>query len=65
MSDKQFDRAGVASITESTGSCLVVTRPQRRQAPGQDGGFDLRVQAVVMAFISDFYGPSRSSRPKT
>jgi hypothetical protein len=65
VSDKQFSRAGVATITEPTGSCLAVTRPQRRQAPGHDGGFDLRVQAVVMAFISEFYGPSPSSRPKT
>ena len=60
MSDKQFERASVASTTEPYGSCLVVTRPQRRQAPGQDGGFDSRVRAVVMAFICDFYTPANA-----
>jgi hypothetical protein len=55
VSDEGFNRATAVGTTEPIGSCLVVTRPQRRQAPGHDGGFDSRVRAVVMAFISDFY----------
>ncbi len=59
MSDERFHRTADAEAAEPSRSCLVVTRPQRRQAPGQDGGFDSRVQAVVVAFLSDFYHPSR------
>jgi hypothetical protein len=61
VSDEQFIRASVVGTTEPIGSCLVVTRPQRRQAPGHDGGFDSRVRAVVMAFIADFYTPGRNT----
>lgn len=63
MSDERFNRASVVGATEPIGSCLVVTRPQRRQAPGHDGGFDSRVRAVVMAFIADFYSPGHSQVP--
>ena len=58
MSDERLHRPANAETIEPGRSCLVVTRPQRRQAPGQDGGFDSRVQAVVVAFLSDFYHPS-------
>ena len=59
MSDERFPGQADAGTTGPSRSCLAVTRPQRRQAPGHDGGFDSRVQAVVMAFLSDFYQPSR------
>jgi hypothetical protein len=59
VSDERFARPPDAETAEPNRSCLVVTRPQRRQAPGQDGGFDSRVQAVVVAFLSDYYQPSR------
>ena len=63
VSDEGFNRATVVGTTEPIGSCLVVTRPQRRQAPGHDGGFDSRVRAVVMAFISEFYSPGLNQIP--
>jgi hypothetical protein len=64
VSDDRFNRAAAVGTTEPIGSCLVVTRPQRRQAPGHDGGFDSRVRAVVMAFISDFYSPGSTQVPR-
>jgi hypothetical protein len=60
VSDERFDAASVAEITQPNRSCLVVTRPQRRQAPGHDDGFDSRVRAVVMTFITQYYGISHS-----
>ncbi len=62
VSDERFDRQDVAISAEPSKSCLVVTRPQRRQAPGHDGGFDSRVRAVVMAFISEFYTPANATQ---
>jgi hypothetical protein len=52
VSDEHIDRTDVDSATAPTGSCLVVTRPQRRQAPGHGDrpGF---AKPVAVTFISN------------